>query len=294
MSSGSGTTFFTACNRAYEPFVIPYALSVLHHNNDAAVEVCVEDPTRFADENEQALAILASAYPDRLLVRGGTYFGRVRPGSVRFVEEPILQAEFTYIGDVDILVLEGDIATIHSRNMAKTGLPYSNVLRATGDRLTGLHFTPTNLHYPFSIAEDARTLRTLGDEQILYRLVLAKGLPLPDPKERYRPVHGWHLSLHRPPTGREVGSVRFGWGLHRRFLDAYTSLISSPVWEETSQVFSPAYKFLLAILNGVAQAQFPDHEIYQPKNVQDLFFNLSAASVTLPQSGKFPARLQGG
>ena len=52
------TTFFTAANRAYEIFVLPYVASVLFWNDDARVEICLENTRRFEAENVRALAVI--------------------------------------------------------------------------------------------------------------------------------------------------------------------------------------------------------------------------------------------
>jgi hypothetical protein len=267
------TTFFTAVNRPYEPFVAPYALGVLHYNADAAVEVCVQEPERFALGYAPALAVLTDAFPDRLLIRRGD-FADIVPNAVRFLETPELQADYTYIGDADVLILDGAVTTWHLANMARLGLPYSNVCRpGHPDRLSGMHFTRTADHYPLTPPPDARTLH---DEHLLWRLVTAKGLGTPEPTEKARPIHGWHLSLQRPPTDRTAGHPKFGWGVHLPYLDAYLALVDSPLWRAALPCFAPAYRVLLAVLDAALQAQHPDRDIYQPPGVKRLFNELAA------------------
>jgi len=179
------TTIFSACNRNYEAFIVPYAAAALHHNADVAVEICVEDPARFRQENQGSAEVLDRAFPDRWLVRTGNFSGTI-PNSVRFLEQPQLRADYTYIGDIDILILDNDLTQAHLTHMAETGLPYSNILRPQGERLTGLHFTRTDAHYPISLPPDVDL--KWKDEHLLYRLVQAKGLPLPAPTDKFRPI----------------------------------------------------------------------------------------------------------
>lgn len=70
------TTFFTAANRAYEPFVLPYVASVLLHNDDALVEIVLERPRQFEMENCDALEVLGDAYPARFRFRRGIQTAR--------------------------------------------------------------------------------------------------------------------------------------------------------------------------------------------------------------------------
>jgi hypothetical protein len=59
------TTFFTATDSLYEPFIAPFAASVLIHNPVALVEVAVMGPARFAAEHDGAIAALHAAFPAR-------------------------------------------------------------------------------------------------------------------------------------------------------------------------------------------------------------------------------------
>jgi hypothetical protein len=265
-----GTTIFTSCNRTYEPFALPHIVSALQHNDDVAVEVCVEQPDRYAKENKTALSLITEFFPDRMLIRGGNFKGMV-PNSVRFLEQPELQSKYTYISDIDILILQENITTIHVKHMKKTDLPYSNVLRPGSERLTGLHFTKTTAHYPLAIPDN---LDLKGnDERILYRLVVSKGLPLPDPEDRFRPMHGYHLSLNRVPL---AGPNRLDWRLSPGFLDTYLSLVDSPVWKEVSPYLSLAYRGVLQILNSALQSQYPDRDIFQPSEAMRQFRELAS------------------
>src|SRR4051794_22713562 len=141
------TTFFTAANTLYEPFAVPYAVAALYHNDDVTVEICVEDPDRFKSVYVDALAVISRYFPDRFLIRGGR-FKDIRGGSPRFLETPQLQSDYTYIGDVDIIILDRDVTAQHLSNMEHISLPYSNRLRPNKPRLSGLHFTRTHVHYP--------------------------------------------------------------------------------------------------------------------------------------------------
>jgi hypothetical protein len=263
------TTFFTSCNEGYEAFVLPYIASVLHHNDDTAVEICVQQPEQFTEENKAALAIIAQRFPDRVLIRGGQFSG-VLAHSVRFLEEPKIRADYSYIGDIDVLVLDRNITDVHQRHMQRTGLPYSNILRPNTKRLTGLHFTRTDVHYPLRVPDDAELKG--NDEQLLYRLVENKGLPFPDPADTFRPLHGYHFSLQRTPT---AAPGKLHWSLEPMYLDAYLNLVGSSFWEDLSPLFHPAYRFLLAIQQSALQSRHPDREIYRIDEVKRLFKGLA-------------------
>ncbi len=257
------TTFFTACNRLYEPFALPYMASVLAHNPTAAVELCMEDPARFVLDSQAALGILADRFGrDRFLLREGRFDG-VFPNSVRFLEQPEIEAPYTYIGDIDILILE-EVTPVHLKRIAETGLPYSNIQRPNKRRLSGLHFTSSGAFYPQAAVRRFDLRRGL-DEELLYRLVAARKLPLPDPSDTFRPVHGFHLSISRLPTGHPH------WGLHRQQAEAYLAMKKSELWTSLMPHFHAAYLALLLMLDLSLQNKIPELEMLTPEVVRGTF-----------------------
>ena len=171
----SRTTFFTVALGPYELFVLPYITSVLAHNEDARVEICVQDAGRFSNTNAKAMSVLAGFFgEDRFLIRDVTTTG-APPSSVRFLETPTVMTEFTYIGDIDILILE-PVSEIHVKRMSRQGLPYSNMLRPGRHALSGLHFTRSDAYYPVMPPEHTNVNRA---EYLLYALVTGRGWGTP-------------------------------------------------------------------------------------------------------------------
>lgn len=276
------TTFFTVANRAYEFFVLPHAASVLIHNDDARVEVCLEDADRFAGANAEALAALHARFGKaRCLLRDMAWQqqagakvptdAKVAPNSLRFLEVPVVATEYTYIGDIDILTLES-VTDKHLRRMARTGLPYSNVLRPNSTAkgaLSGLHFTRSDAYYPVRLPPAADFQR---DEYLLYQIIVDRGLPLPPPSDGWRPVHGYHLSLSRAPLLRPGWNVDGGlqrpiwnprrwwrtvWRAHsgrsmfgvRQRFRAYRRLQQNEIWKRLLPHFDERYMRLLGLLD---------------------------------------------
>ena len=270
------TTFFTSANRAYELFVLPYLASVLVHNDDARVEICLEDADRFASDNAEALAILEAGFgKGRCHLRntkrvdiGQASDAALSPNSVRFIQVPEAATEYTYIGDIDILVLES-VSDKHLRRMAHTGRPYSNILRPDRSSLSGLHFTRSSAYYPQRFPADADLHQ---DEHLLYQLVVAHGLELPEIGDRWRPVHGYHLSLNRAPMSAlgwgvdgalqpffwhpkrwllHIARMRSGrsvFGVRQRF-NAYCRLQQHEAWRRVLPYFDCRYMMLLGLLD---------------------------------------------
>lgn len=277
------TTFFTSATTPYWPFILPYATSVLAHNPDALVEVAVEDIDDFVKTACTGIAALESQFPDQFHVRGGQ-FDIIHSAAVRFLETPERMSQYTYIGDIDILVLEGGITDGHLRHMEQTGLPYSNLVRAVRDRrrMSGLHFTRSDAYYPVRLPPEANELN--NDEEILLAMIESRGIGLPPDDHPYRPVHGLHLSLNRRPYDLN----RPHWGLHRGWIIKYVDLCSTLAWQQVAVHFDPLYQMLLFVMEAAAQVQNPDLDIYRYAAARKLWLN-EAENRRTPKSHGVPA-----
>lgn len=239
-------TVFTVADRRYEPFVLPYAASVLSHNADAVVEVVVEQPRRFMAENADALEILDASFPGGLVLTRGVF--AEKPHSLRFLLTPTVRSEYVYIGDIDVMILT-DLAAPHRAEMERTGLPYSNMVRPGQERLTGLHFTRWDAFYPLTTIDDQPKLRAM-DEHYLYQIILKRGLGLP--LGEFRPMLGYHLTLSRSPHPTywaETGDAAY--------VSAYTSLRDSPLWTALWPLFDVRYRRQVALLEALLTGLYP-------------------------------------
>lgn len=250
--SRESLTFFTATDSRYEPFVLPYLASALHHNSAACAEVRLESPERFAVGNAQALDLLSRRFPGRFALSGLTPMPGVHVSTLRFLETPQQETEFVYIGDIDILILE-EVAPAHIAHMERAGLPYSNVRRPNAPRLTGLHFTRWDAYYP--PVELTAEGRRAGDEAVLHSLVKQRGLALPDPADTFRPDHGYHLSITRNTAG---GLPPWGGLRSEQLVANYLALTMSPWWQELAPLFDVRYRQLLSMLDIVLAHLFPE------------------------------------
>ena len=253
------TTFFTVANRPYEHFVLPYIVSVLIHNDDSRVEICVEDPKRFMKENKKALRVLKQhTASSRYLIRKGD-FRAAPPESVRFLETPEVRTEYVYIADIDAVIL-GKITDDHVSTMSETGLPYANVIQGqpnVGTVLSGWHFTRFDAFYPVSIPEGTDVFL---DRKLLYDMICAKGHGLPPwlpPSERKgKERHAIHISPNQFPTPdiREKGGLNTLDAIRSRYrnngwqLKNYRALWNNGVWREMFPLFDPRYKATIAIV----------------------------------------------
>jgi hypothetical protein len=242
-------TVFSVANLNYEPFVVPYIASVLTHNSNAIAEVGVIDAEAYFARHGKAMKFLAERFPrERWKVRTAD-FGKTSPNALRFLEQPTLQSDYVYIGDIDILVLE-EIAPFHMAEMAATGLPYSNMRRRREELLTGLHFSRWDAMYPHAALPEGTIIRS--DEQLICSLMVAKGFALPPMERRIRPLHGFHLSPNRSPTA-------LAWGLGRpELVDSYVQFRRGEMWRNLVPLLHPRYRVLLLLLDTALAADNPE------------------------------------
>lgn len=221
-------TIYTTATPPYEHFVGLYAFAALYHVEDSVVEIGLDDPGRFASENEGLCQTLSEIFPERFKLSHVP--ARFSPGTDRFVTVPTLRNEHVYIGDIDIIILERQLLEIHLGHMEKTGLPYSNCVRPNSDPrrplLSGLHFTTWDAFYPLPNLDDI-DLERVKDEHLLYQIVIRKGLQTLPTSEWFRPVHGIHASMNRPPQGGTVRGRNTGAWAPPRWHEPYVAMRES-------------------------------------------------------------------
>lgn len=188
-----------AYGEPYENLLCGYAGCVFESVDNAAVEMIVRNPEAFRKRFETPLFILEKAYPKKILIRTQSFPERVISNSVRFYEVPQIHAPYTYIGDVDIFITDPHLLSTHKAIMASTGLPYSNRVRGSGVKLTGLHCVRTDDYYTDELKaaqEKCRKSRPLStmDEIVLFEMCKEVFGLTPN---RNRPIHGVHVSFRR-------------------------------------------------------------------------------------------------
>ena len=191
--------FYTYANEKYHEFAILYPLFALLSNKDSIVEICISAPDIFVSKYTHLIKYYVTTFPGRFLY---SYIcnTNIFPNSIRFLVKPVSRAEYIYIGDVDIIVLEENILDMHRLYMKKNSLEFSNVKRKGENKLTGLHCMEYKKFFPASIPEGVN-ISSSNDEELLFLLMQAKGYIMPEVTDlMYRPVHGVHISFFsRPP-----------------------------------------------------------------------------------------------
>lgn len=237
--------FFTCCNKAYEDFVLLFILGILKTIDDALIEVGVEDSDSFKEKYSVPLSFLKKRFGrDRFLIRTVEFFGD--PAAVRFFINPVLKAEYVYITDVDVINMKSNVLEVHLKEMKQSGLPYNNMVREGTQRMTGMHFTLYNAHYPLTqVPKILASANKMMNEEILYYAVVSKGLPLP--KKETRPMFGIHISPKRHATHKKVG-----WDI-QDYRDEWKAFRSSKETKTLYEFFSGRVKNCIDLIDYIVQ-----------------------------------------
>ena len=190
-----------AVGKVYEDMLPPYIFFSLLANKKSFVEVVVEDKDRFSDTYRAELDAIQSIVGERFLIRNlARPLTQHMKNTYRFFEVPTVKAKYTFIGDVDIMILES-ILTPYLDNWPthRPRMPYNNIVRTNTQRLSGLHFVCTDDYYTESLKRNQELLYMspyANDEEILYKLCeMTFGHPNKD--HSWRPVFGIHFSPNR-------------------------------------------------------------------------------------------------
>lgn len=212
--------FFTCAVGFHENFLIPYTYFAKKSNENAKFEYIVEDISKFKEKHQYSIEWLSLNLDVEIVLRE-TSECLTKPkmvNSYRFIMEPKTKADYTYIGDVDIMILE-NIYDVH-KPVFEAGHPYSNIIRKNTQRLTGLHFVKNDAYYPLPEVNDLVSTIS-NDEAILYAIAKRKGILIEsDINEALgvkRPLHGIHMSLNRLPFS--YNSERVSWGIQYKHIE---------------------------------------------------------------------------
>lgn len=194
-----------AIGNGHEPFLVPFAYFALSSHPDGFVEIVVADPARYQKAYARDLQVLGE-HAGRFLVRGMVVpiNGKHSLGTYRFFEHPTVHAKYTWIGDIDVMLLENVIPK--QLKSWTHGLPYNNFRRPNSERLTGVHFVETERYFTKEflkmqrITHSARQGR-LGDEGTL-GMMCKKVHGLIDSEHQVDRIQGIHFSPNRGPGKR--------------------------------------------------------------------------------------------
>lgn len=240
--------FFTSATNTHEDFLPLYSYFTSIFNIEAKFEFIVTDSDFIENKYLAVLDFLRNQLGISITVRQPVDFGDqvFMQNSLRFVETPLQKADYVYIGDVDIFILE-NVFNVH-KAVFDANLPYSNVIRPDSQKLTGLHFTKYDSYYPIPNIEDlVRKFR--NDEELLFQIVKRAG-QMGDHENIIkcgvgRPQHGIHMSLNRIPFSDPKN--RLHWGYNQwQFVEKLTYAMDKPYFNEFTNLLPKGARLYLA------------------------------------------------
>lgn len=282
---------FTYADKKYSLFVLPYIYFALKHNEDAFVEVVVEDIEYFMSIYSEGVAELTVLFSTSFEIRESSVdanSSKYSPNVRRFIETPRNKCHYVYIGDIDLLILE-NITETHEKIIKEHKLEFSNIVRkpivGNKPRLSGLHFCEFDKMYPLPQIEDL-DLHTLNDEHVLFKIMERKGFEVPK-SFNLRPECGVHVSLSRVPLGNysHTKSQVISYGKNPRWAlngyDEYVlSVLHSSEYLCVSTTFSNDFKLLMLILESVIVGDTRLLEIVSMKYLSKKFLHMNGQKVS--------------
>lgn len=167
---GNRTLVYTCCDKKYSHFIPLYCAALLYSNDEIDIEIGLACDALEPVETS-AVKKLQKLYPkSKILLKynffeidpnlnvhdyaKGIYEGkRMMINSVRFVSEPKIKDDYTYINDIDIIVLDKNFYLGHIKNLKERNMIYDNIVRPNNkERLSGLHFVKTDEYYPLNLS----------------------------------------------------------------------------------------------------------------------------------------------
>jgi len=233
----------SAIGKTYEDMLVPFTFFALSSNPHSFVEIIVIDPDQFELTYEKEIKSIREFVGDSFLVRKfQNKKNHHHAGVYRFFEVPEEKGKYTYIVDVDIMLLEYVLPPYLS-NWPDTSLPYNNAMRRNSTRrqarrMSGLHFVETERYYTPKLIQFQQELYAgnkygrsgMEDEMYLYDLCQhAHGLV--DESCRWRPIFGIHFSPKRGPGKRmELAASTAYFEKFVSISEEYASLFEYPVF----------------------------------------------------------------
>ncbi len=241
----SDILFYTSAIGHYAAFVPLYAYFGHVSNPGASFEFIVDDIAAVERHYAASLTFLRMTLGVKIALRDVGEKLPVSPNTLRFILPPTEKAKFVYIGDIDIILLEG-VADRHSP-IFDDGLPYSNMIRNYEKRLTGLHFTRYDAYYPLPKIDDI-LVSTKNDEEILYKIVERAGhigrQPEINAKKISRPLHGIHMSLNRIPFSDR--DIKVDWGMTWEDAQNAAQFMTGEIYENFEALLPSSSRLFLA------------------------------------------------
>lgn len=198
--------FFNSADNGYEKFIIPYVYFANTFNPNATFEFLVscKDYNALRD----TIIEFKNQFKIDIILRNRSN-SKISANKMRFLEQPLTNAIYTYIGDIDILICE-DILNYNISKLHQYKTIIHNYIRPNAkNKLSGLQFC----HYLyFQKSKQSRqyfaksqNITNINDEILLKNIVDKSSIKIPNITlntqlfTKLRKIHGIHLSQNRRP-----------------------------------------------------------------------------------------------
>ena len=241
----------TAQDLHFEDFIIPFIFFSLFSSENAKCEIVV-NRKEYIKENQEALNELVKVMGYRFKIREEKL--NQKADVSRFLLQPTTKCDYTYISDIDILITENSIEKYYNKIFSTIKLPYSNVKRGDGPLLTGTFCVDTEKYYTQNMKSlmnsfNNKNLQNQRDECVLFDIVSkVHGLPttsMNQDMQKYRPIHGIHTSLNRPPKAPDYQPDFPSGGLTKLKIEQYNKITLSEQFKAVYPFFTDRYKNIL-------------------------------------------------
>ena len=238
-----------AIGEKHENFIVCHTISVLETIPDSFVEIIVRNKVSVEKRLEKEINILRKFYGDKFTIRETVITTlNIIPNTIRFIEEPLHKCDYTFISEIDVLILDLNLLQSRKKWMTKYNLCYSNIKRKDLNMLTGgRHCVKTKEYYNNKWKEYVKNNSSRGNDEIfLFSLCKIYGdypnIDLID--NSLISCHGFHLSLNREPS-------KFNWVVNRNFFPQYDKLVNLCSWKEYIEVANIEMRRILNTLNQI-------------------------------------------
>lgn len=271
------TIFSVIDNQKYEKYVIPFIFMPLLLNDDVSVEVHLK--TNYDDwvtRNADALEMMEMWFPNRFLVKPlESEFWHVLPcgSTARFYTEPLTEAKWVKISDIDILHIDPNLVRHFDRLQESTSIlekhPYLGLKRLGENKLSGTYTVLRHHFYTDKWREHRNEYMSrlqmekayelnippfdqphyYHDEFVNWNLVIpVHGQPSEEMArhpEIYRPIQGIHVSPNRPTYAPPWQPEFPDWGITQERKKVWEEITQDSKYQIISKHFTEEMKELL-------------------------------------------------
>ena len=201
------TLLYNCCDDVYTHFIPIYCAAALFSNKNIDIEIGI-NLEKLTDNEESALNELRIKHPKTQINIKYNFYQKIKPrgfdnaiynnmrmwsNTIRFVSEPEIKDMYTYIGDIDVILLMKDFYNYHIDIMNTYHTDYSNWQRDNDSKaLTGLHFIKTNKYYPVNL----KNINLIDVDEHILKQIQNKICQINYQIPR-RPVCGLHFSMNQ-------------------------------------------------------------------------------------------------